>query len=75
MDSLKWQNLYTKRTAVERVFSRFDVSFGFEKHYIRGLKKMQLRVDLALIVMLGIAHGSIKQGRHEKMRSLVNCIA
>lgn len=75
MDSLKWQNLYKKRTSVERVFSRMDVSFGFEQHYIRGLTKMQMRVDIALITMLGIAHGSVKEGRHKKIRSLVNCIA
>jgi len=31
------------RTAVERVNSRLEVSFGFENHAIRGLKKMQTR--------------------------------
>jgi hypothetical protein len=30
--SYKWDNLYKKLTAVERVNGRLDVSFGFENH-------------------------------------------
>ncbi len=71
--SYKWLREYKKRTAVERVNSRLDVSFGFEKHTIRGMKKMRLRVGLALVVMLALAVGSIEAGRKEKMRSLVDC--
>lgn len=67
----KWGNLYNMRTSVERVNSRLDVSFGFEKHYIRGLKKMRLRVGLALAVMLAMALGRIKENQMEKLRSLV----
>lgn len=67
----KWQRLYKKRTSVERVNSRLDVSFGFERHFIRTLKKMKLRVGLALIVMLSMAVGSIEAGQKEKIRSLV----
>jgi len=55
--SYKWKNVYNKRTAVERVNSRLDVFFGFEKHYIRGLKKMHLRMGLALCVMPAMALG------------------
>ena len=62
---------YKKRTAVERVNSRFDVSFGFEKHFIRGHKKMEIRVGLALCVMLAMAVGRIKEQQIELMRSLV----
>ena len=39
--SYRWKEIYKKRTAVERVNSRLDVSFGFEQHYIRGLKKIK----------------------------------
>lgn len=67
----KWKVLYNKRTSVERVNSRIDVSFGFERHYIRGLDKMKLRCGLALVVMLAIAVGRIKQNQKELMRSLV----
>lgn len=69
--SYKWKTLYNMRTSVERVNSRLDVSFGFEKHYIRGLNKMQLRVGLALCVMLAMALGKIKENKMEQIRSLV----
>lgn len=67
----KWDDLYKKRTAVERVNSRLDVSFGFEEHFIRGSKKMEFRCGLALCVMLAMALGRIRQGQTELMRSLV----
>jgi len=69
--SYAWEREYKRRTAVERVNSRFDVSFGFEKHFIRGQKKMEVRVGLALCVMLAMAVGRIKEQQVELMRSLV----
>ncbi|KXG43945.1 transposase [Tepidibacillus decaturensis] len=69
--SYKWEKEYDKRTAVERVNSRLDVSFGFELHTIRGMAKMKLRCGLALCVMLAMALGRIKEKQAEKMRSLV----
>ncbi len=39
--SYKWKELYKMRTATERVNSRLDVSFGFERHFIRGQRKME----------------------------------
>lgn len=69
--SYTWQDKYDRRTAVERVNSRLDVSFGFEEHTIRGLKKMTLYCSLALIVMLVMAVGRIKEGQMDKIRSLV----
>jgi transposase len=72
--SYKWEELYKKRTAVERVNSRLDVSFGFENHYIRGLKKMRLRVSLAFCVMLAMAVGRVKENQEDKMRSLVKAV-
>ena len=69
--SYAWEREYKKRTAVERVNSRLDVSFGFEKHFIRGQKKMETRVGLALCVMLAMAVGRIKEQQIELMRSLV----
>jgi len=67
----KWRRLYRGRTAVERVNSRLDVSFGFERHFIRGMNKMRLRVGMALVVMLSMALGSIQMGELDRMRSLV----
>jgi hypothetical protein len=52
-----------------------DVSFGFERHYIRGLPKMRLRCTLAVCVMLAMALGRIKEKQRDKMRSLVQAVA
>ena len=56
---------------MERVNSRLDVSFGFEQHYIRGLKKMKLRCSLAMCIMLAMALGRVKEKQKDYMRSLV----
>ena len=69
--SYKWRDCYKKRTAVERVNSRLDVSFGFEQHYIRGQKKMHFRCSLALCIMLAMAVGRVKEKRPDLIRSLV----
>jgi hypothetical protein len=69
--SYKWHRIYNVRTAVERVTSRIDSSFGFENHFIRGKAKMTLRFGLALIVMLSMALARIKTDQMEDMRSLV----
>jgi len=69
--SYKWKREYNKRTAVERVNGRLDVSFGFENHTVRGMKKMKVKSGLALAVMLAMAVGHIKENRLEKMRSFV----
>ncbi len=69
--SYRWKTKYKCRTAVERINGRMDTSFGFENHYIRGIKKMNLRVGLSLIVMLAMAAGRVKQNQPKLMRSLV----
>ena len=69
--SYRWKQVYKKRTAVERVNSRLDVSFCFEQHFIRGQKKMTLRMGLALVVMLAMALGRVKEKQKDKIRSLV----
>ena len=70
-NSYRWPTIYKQRTTIERINGRMDTSFGFENHYIRGQKKMQLRVGLSLIVMLAMAAGRVKQNRPKLMRSLV----
>ena len=73
--SYKWGRIYNKRTAIERVNSRIDNVFMFEQHYIRGIKKMEIRITLAFIVMLSMALGRVRQNRVELMRSLVGSTA
>ena len=72
--SYKWEKEYNKRTTVERVNSRIDVSFGFELHTIRGMTKMKVRCGLALCVMLAMALGRVKENQADKMRSLVTAV-
>ena len=67
----KWAKAYERRTSVERVNSRIDQVFGFERHSIRGKAKMKMRVTLALILMLAMALGRIRIGQKDKFRSLV----
>ena len=69
--SYKWQRIYNGRTAVERVNSRIDLSFGFEHHFIRGKAKMTLRVGLALLVMVSMALARIKRDQEKNIRSLI----
>ena len=73
--SPSWKRTYRRRSAIERINSRIDNSFGFERHFIRGKAKMTARVGLALAVMMALAVGHIRAGRPEKMRSLVSCCA
>jgi len=71
--SYKWKTEYNHRTAVERVNSRLDVSLGFENHTIRGKDKMVMRCSTALILILTMALGRIRQKNPELMRSTVRC--
>ena len=70
--SVSWRRAYNRRSALERINSRIEGSFGFGRHFIRGKAKMTARVDLALAVMMALAVGPIKAGRPECMRSLVS---
>jgi hypothetical protein len=67
-DSYKWKTLYAGRSAVERVNSRIDRMFGFEEHTIRGLHKMHVRMNIALILMLTFAVGKVREKKQEEMR-------
>ena len=70
--SISWKRAYNRRSALERINSRIEGSFGFERHYIRGRAKMSARVGMAFAVMMALAVGHIKAGRPECMRSLVS---
>lgn len=71
----KWEKSYHRRTSVERVNSRLDQVLGFEHHTIRGKAKMEMRVTLALVVILAMAVGRIRIGQSDKMRSLIAPVA
>ena len=70
--SAKWEKLYNKRSAIERVNSRIDNMFGFEKHTIRGLKNMNTRVTLALILMLTLAVRKTVEKKPDEVRRFLS---
>lgn len=70
--SPSWRRGYQRRTALERINSRIDGSFGFEHHFIRGQAKMKARMGLAMAVMMALALGAALEGQTHRMRSLVN---
>jgi len=67
----RFARLYNGRTAVERVNSRIDRVYGFEHHFIRGRRKVRLRLGLGLLVMLGTAMAWVRARQPDKLRSLV----
>ena len=69
--SPSWRRGYKRRAALERINARLDNDFGFERHYIRGHAAMKTRVGLALAIMMALALGHVKEGRPDRMRSLV----
>lgn len=69
-DSNKFKKLYKKRTEIERLNGRIDRDYMFNDHFIRGLDKMNLMLNLSFIIMLTLAKGHIKNNRKD-IRSLV----
>ena len=61
-NSKKWRRLYKKRTSIERVNGRIDRDFQFEKHTIRGLKKMKMFLTVTFIIQLTLAKAKIESG-------------
>ena len=52
--------MYKKRTSIERVNGRIDRYFQFEKHTIRGLKKMKMFLTVIFIIQLTLAKAKIE---------------
>lgn len=72
--SPSWKRGYRRRSALERIYSRLDNDFGFERHFLRGRSRVAARVGLALTVMMALALAQVRAGRREKMRSLVDAV-
>lgn len=69
--TLKFERLYNRRTAIERVNGILDNVLGLEWHTMRGKKRVQLRVALSLCAMLAMAIGRIRTGQSQLLGSLV----
>jgi hypothetical protein len=68
--SPKWDKAYNRRSSLEQVNSRVDKLLGFERHSIRGQRKMTVRMGLGLVVMLAMAVGRLEAGQPEQLRSV-----
>ena len=53
---------YGKRTSIERINGRIDRDFKFEKHTIRGLRKMKMFLTVTFIIRLALAKSKIDSG-------------
>lgn len=69
-DSKKFKKKYKMRTEVERLNGRLDMDYMFNDRFIRGQEKMELMLNLSIIVMLTMAKGHIKN-KKDNIRSLV----
>ncbi len=72
--SPSWKRGYRRRSALERIYSRLDNDFGFERHFLRGRSRVAARVGLAMTVMMALALAQARAGRHSHMRSLVDAV-
>ena len=72
--SPSWKRSYRRRSALERIYSRLDNDFGFERHFLRGRSRVTARVGLALTVMMALALAQARAGRWQRMRSLVGAV-
>jgi len=68
--SKKWQRIYNKRTALERINGRFDRDFNLENNRVRGLAKATIMIDIMMIGMLAMAKGHIINNNLDKIRKL-----
>ena len=71
--SPSWRRGYVRRSALERVNSRIDNGFRFERHSIRGKDRMTARVGLTLVVMMAMALGNVRAKAHPKNRPKRQC--
>jgi transposase, IS5 family len=73
--SKKWERLYKRRTAVERVNSRLKEHLQLDEQYVRGLGKITVNATLSLLVMVGAALAMAKEQRWKDMRRVVRLAA
>ena len=69
-DSSLWSNLYRKRPAVERVFSRAKEDLCLKLIRVRRLERVRVHVAITLSAMLIVALIALKTDREELMNSL-----
>ena len=54
---------------MERIYSRVDNAYRMEKHYVRCMRRMRLRLGLVTVVLMALGH--LRAERRDRMRSPV----
>ncbi len=54
-ESKRWRDLYRGRAAVEREFGRLKNEYGLAPLRVRGLERVALHADLAMLARLSVA--------------------
>lgn len=66
-NSYKWKRIYKKRSAVERMNGRIDRDYKFERHSIRGLKKMTIFLTVTFLIYMTMAQIKVQDGKREHL--------
>ncbi len=74
-ESKKWERLYRKRTAAERVNARLKDYLLLDELTIRGMAKVRVHVGMGLLVLLAGAWAQVEVGRASAARQIVRLIA
>jgi transposase len=67
--SLQWRELYNKRVAVERIFSRLKDKRRLNSHCFRGFGKINLHSTLSVLVMQSMALARVQSGHPNEIRA------
>jgi IS5 family transposase len=73
--SKKWERLYRRRTAAERVNSRAKEHLQLDEQYVRGIGKITTNVTFSLLVMVGASLAMARQQRWKDLRRVVRLAA
>ena len=74
-ESAKFERLYDKRSAVERVNARLKEHLLLDELTVRGMAKVRIHVSLALLVMLAGAAAMAEEGMLDRVRQTVRLAA
>jgi hypothetical protein len=74
-ESRKWTRLYRKRTAAERLNGRLKDHLLLDDLTVRGMNKVTVHVNLALLVMLAGVQAMVAADKADQARRIVRLAA
>jgi hypothetical protein len=74
-ESPKWERLYHKRTAAERVNARLKDFLLLDELTVRGIAKVQMHASVGLLLMLAGAWAMVEADRMDHARQIVRLAA